>query len=712
MNLPPLRRLRAIPALLGLGLVASSMLGVVAVAAPVAAAEAPIHIVLAPQAGGVIQSGADLTVTAGLTNTSSTASGAGTLSIALDREVIETREGLAEWLNPAADVAGKVDSDAVIATVAVPALPPGEEQLVNATIPASDIALYDWGVYGLSATLTLDNGDTSLARSSVVYNSGRSPAPTPVAVAVPITTQPGQTGLIPEATLATLTAENGLLTRALDAVIDRPVGILVDPRIIASIRALGTTAPDTATSWLSRLQGASNPIYPLSYADADLAAMSQAGAPQVLTPTSFNYALKSADFANTTTPPETPTPAPASPTATTAPTTTSTTSPNAVPTRDALLQWDYTSTSIAWPRDDTVVSADLPYFAANGLTSTIMSSSNVTVPGSAPAEGVATAGDSTVLISDDTVSRALREAANALTGTERQRSQSDLASSLAVVATEDDGRGTPILATLDRTGSTEGTGLTDALTALGQLSWATPAAFDAYAAQAPTAGATVVDSPEAAERTTQVNALLGSENRLAAFSSVIADPEKLLGQNRADLLSLLANSWASNSGGWNVAAQSQIDSVTTTITGVKIVSGSPIGLYGNTANLPVLVQNTLPYPVTITLRLAPSNFRLVVQNEITITVEAASSKQAKVPMTRVANGDTSIRIDLISPTGVPISTEPTIVPVNVAADFEVAGSWLVGSVVAALLIFAAIRLTLRRRRARLHPEPDAEGPRD
>ncbi|MBF4635955.1 hypothetical protein ITJ38_16210 [Agreia pratensis] len=705
MKQPSSRRPRALPALLGLGVVASSMLGITPVAAPANAAGEPVQLVLAPANGGVAQPGADVTISAAVTNTGSATIDASTLQVALDREVISTRAELAEWLTPPTGES-TVDSDAIITTVAVPALQPGEEHIVQAVIPAADVTLTAWGVRGITGTVERADGTESVTHSSIVYNGRDAPDRTQVAVAIPITTQPGQTGLIPEATLATITADNGLLTRELDSVIGRPVGILIDPRIIVSIRALGSAAPSSATDWLDRLKGASNPIYPLSYADADVAAMSQAGAPQILAPTSFDYALDPANFTGSALP--TASPAPVAGTAsvdkgddaTNSPAPTPSPTPNAVPDTSALLAWNYTGTSIAWPRDNTVAPNDVPYFAGNGLTTSILSSSNVSLASGEPAAGVVRSGDSTVLVSDDTVSRALRDAAGALTATDRQRSLSDLASSLAVVASEDGGTPPTILATLDRAAPADGTALADALTSLDSLTWSSTTSFDGFAAQAPTTEAAVVDQPEPAERTGPVAAMLASENQVAAFSSIIADPKNLLGENRANILSLLANSWASNSGGWNVAVQDQAATSASTLSSVKIVPGSPIGLYGNTGPLPVLVENTLPYPVTVTLRLAPSNFRLVVQNEITITVEAASSKQAKVPMTRVTNGDTSVRIDLVTPTGVPISTEPTIVPVNVAADFEVAGSWLVGGIVALLLVFAAIRLFLKRRHGR------------
>ena len=709
MNLPPSRRPRAVPALLGLGVVVSSMLGVTPAVAPAVAAGEPAQLILAPANGGVAQPGADVTITASVTNGGTAALDASTLQVALDREVISTRADLNDWLTPLDDTS-TVDSDAIITNVAVPALQPGEELIVQAVIPAAAVTLDDWGVRGITGTVEQADGAESVAHSTIVFAGADAPAPTQVAVAIPITTQPGQTGLIPVATLATLTADNGLLTRELDSVINRPVGILIDPRIIVSIRALGSVAPASAIAWLDRLQAASNPTYPLSYADADVAAMSQSGAPQLLAPTSFDYALDEANFAGLLQP--SPSPAPAGQTAavgpggdpTDTPIPTPSDIPDVVPDTSALLAFDYTGTSIAWPRDNTVASADLPFFAGNGLTTSILSSSNVALPAS-EASGVVSVADSTVLVSDDTVSRPLREATGALTATERQKSLSDLASGLAVVASEDDGTSRTILATVDRAAPADGTALADALNSLDALSWSSTASFDGFALQAPAAEATVVDQPEPAEHIGQVAALLASENQVAAFASIITDPTDLLGENRANLLALLANSWASNPGGWNVAMQAQLDRSTETLGAVSIVAGSPINLVSNTGDMPVLVQNNLPYPVNLTVRLAPSNFRLVVQRDVTITVEAASSKQAKVPITAgVANGDTIVRAELVSPTGTLISTQPTFIPVNVSADWEVAGSWLVGSVVGALLVFAGIRLFLKRRHGRAEPE--------
>ncbi|HOW00112.1 MAG TPA: hypothetical protein PLY19_01435, partial [Rhodoglobus sp.] len=87
-------------------------------------------------------------------------------------------------------------------------------------------------------------------------------------VVVPLAVPESDAGFIPADALDQYTRPTGLLTRELDAIIDRPVVIAIDPRIIASIRILGSSAPASAIEWLSRLESASNETFALTYADS------------------------------------------------------------------------------------------------------------------------------------------------------------------------------------------------------------------------------------------------------------------------------------------------------------------------------------------------------------------------------------------------------------------------------------------------------------
>src|SRR5690606_10561431 len=94
----------------------------------------------------------------------------------------------------------------------------------------------------------------------------------------------------------TLTGPFGALTRQLDAVAGTPAVIALDPMILASIRVLGSSAPESARQWLARLGALSNEVFLLAYGDADLVAAVRSGTLAELQPAGFGFALDPANF--------------------------------------------------------------------------------------------------------------------------------------------------------------------------------------------------------------------------------------------------------------------------------------------------------------------------------------------------------------------------------------------------------------------------------
>lgn len=117
----------------------------------------------------------------------------------------------------------------------------------------------------------------SAALATLLVGGGAAPAskaPTPdplagLVVIAPLITPVDDSPYLTAGDLAADTAPTGLLTRELDAYLAAPVTIGVDPRIVASIVALGDAAPDTATDFLHRLTSAPNATFLLGYGDAD-----------------------------------------------------------------------------------------------------------------------------------------------------------------------------------------------------------------------------------------------------------------------------------------------------------------------------------------------------------------------------------------------------------------------------------------------------------
>jgi hypothetical protein len=731
-----------------------------------AAEPSGVGLAVSPAGNGVLAAGSDLTVTVEISNPGPDTVPAGTVEIVLDRTPLASADAYGAWLAGAQGSAqdsgaGEAEPGDAVDVVSAPtvAVPLGATHTQQVTVPAAQLGLAEGGVYGIGATLTVDGESEAGTRSTIVVTDAATAALAPAGVTViaPITSVASSTGLIPAAALEASTNENGILTRELDAVVGRPVTIAVDPRIIVSIRALGSTAPASAVAWLEQLDAAPNAIIPLTFGDSDIAGEHQAGAPSVLAPTSFSYALDPANFTNVDEliEPSAPATAPATVTgtpaagagagaATSSGTSSDTSSgsgddtptggdgaatdpdpqptpdPPAVPTLEQLTAWDYTATSIAWPRSGSIVAGDLPFFAQSGLTTSIVDSAQL-VPAegaSAPLEAAAKAGDQNVLVADHGVSLAFQDALAASSDTRRGEAVAELAGSLAIAAGASGASGTSgtagagdrqVLAVLDRTTMNLGA-IDQVLGAMLSLPWASPDSLDSLLAQTPEQVVTVIDTPESAERIGQIGALLASGQRIDAFSSVLDDPLALTGEYRADLLALLSNSWSANEGGWNVAVQTNQEATEKTLASVQVVDGSSINMVANQANLPVTINNDLPYPVNVILHVTPSNGRLVVEKtDVEVTIEATSRKGAQIPLEAgVANGPVTLSFQLLSPTGVLLST-PSPVVVNVSADWETWGTVIVAVLVVALFGFGIVRNILRRRKKRRNGDADAGG---
>jgi hypothetical protein len=332
-----------------------------------------VSVDVAPLNSSVLRPGQDLQVTVAITNGTDEPLPPGTVEIHLAERSLSSRTAVDEWLRPA-EAGGQ--GDLMLSQPTTAQVPPGETETAVLTVPAASVPLTptdDWGPRGIAATFNSGEGIQGDGRSVVVWYAGASVTPVDLSVVMPITTPAGSTGLITATALETYTGPSGLLTRQLEGVLNRPVAIAVDPMIIASIRILGSSAPSSAVNWLERLDQATNEIFPLSYADADLALQAQAGATTPLAPISFDP-LIDPDLFTEPASPTTEAPSEGSP-STVGPTPAP--GPIAPPTSEDLLAWDYTFTSLAWPADGTVRASDLAVFAAGGLETTILSESNV-----------------------------------------------------------------------------------------------------------------------------------------------------------------------------------------------------------------------------------------------------------------------------------------------------------------------------------------------
>jgi hypothetical protein len=698
---------------LGLGLGASP-----ASAASTASsvADDAVTLELAPAESGVLVPGRDLVLDVVVSNTTEDDIAASVARLYLDRTAFVTRAKLAGWLSPES-TSGTDFLGASLARVDVPEVPAGQSRTVGSvTVPAATVALggYGWGARALGARLVDADGDQlAQARSSVAWFPAESFQATRVAVAVPITAPETENGVLDASALAAYTSIDGTLTRQLRAVLGTQAAVGVDPMIIASIRLLGTAAPASALGWLDQLQQSGLETFPLAYADADVAGLSQGGAATVPTPVSFDSLVDPTNFAEPT-PSATPEPTstgssdtssvdpPSDGSGTGAETGTGddqTVDPGSappLPTTDSLLSWPWSLTGVAWPQADTVVAADLPVLAASGYTSTIVSSANVEVSTGSTENAATDLGATAGLVSDTTLSSLVREAAGAADDAAWASAMAELSASVATVARERPSDARTLMATLGRGWSPDSAYLTQTLAALRDLPWSTPSTLQEAVADAPTT-ATVVDEPEDAARLDQLRALVDADRRVVDFSTALEQPQTVTGPARLRTLALSSHAWRANPDGLASEVATAAADATATSGLVSIVQGSDLSILGDRTSLPLYVQNSTSSTATVYLVVQPSNSLLSVeQNRIEVTVASDSQARVRVPVQSVANGTVDVALSLVSSTGVAIST-PATVSISVQAGWETAITWVfaVGFV---LLFGGGIYRTFRKRR--------------
>jgi hypothetical protein len=682
---------------------------------PVDDADGGVELSIAPTLGAAIDPAAPVTIDVEMDNRTGEPLAAGSIRLTRPASTITDQSALDAWLDaPTAEERDRPRTEPV-AEAAARALPAGASETVSFTLPAGALgAAGEAPVAGLGADLVIDGVTTTSATGAFPFTTATAVDGPRLALAYAITVPAEASGIIDADALTLWTGPSGLLTRQLDAVADRPVAIALDPRLVASIRVLGSDAPPTAVTWLDRLAAVSNEIFPLAYADADLAAQAQLGI-EPLAPESFADVLDPADFAEPVEGAAGAAGAGSAPAGRFTPTEgedtqdpTESVQPveptvpaGTVPTTEQLLAWPYTRTDLAWPAGATVATGNLAAFEDAGYTTTILDAANVEAgaPSTAGsnANAASTVEGESAVVADSRLSGALRDAAAARSQVAWGDAASRLGAQLAMLA--DDGGNGVLLATFQRGADTQSARVAGVLDALASWSWSAPASLS-EAIGAPPVERALVDSPEDSQRLNDLQRLLDSEAGVQEFSTVLTDPSVLTAPARRQLLALLDVAWLTQPSEWAGEVGDRLVAQTETVHSVTIAQSSNINVLSSETGVPTTIENLLPYPVTVFVDVAPSNGRLIVEERVETTVAADSRSNVIVPVAAgVGNGEVTLSVSLWSPDEIKIG-ETVQITANVQADWEGLGALILGVIAVAVFGIGIWRNIRRRRRAR------------
>ncbi|BDZ45360.1 hypothetical protein GCM10025866_12690 [Naasia aerilata] len=656
-------------------------------AASAAEEDAPSVSLTLAAGSGVVAPGQDLAVTATVANRGTTALQAGTLVLGLTPDEAD-RGGLEKQLTDP----GSAET-AAAGSVPVPALPPGASVAVSATVPAGDVARIltgaDWGAHVVTGNLEVGGTSVAFGASGLVWQNGAAPPPVGVALVMPLTTPGISAGLLDAESLDAYTSTGGVLRKKLDAVRGTPTAIAVDPRIVASIRALGSTAPASAVAWLNDLRDSSNYIFPLGYADADPSLERAAGAPR---------SSRRGRSRPRWTPPTSREPRQGSP--------------------------RFNADADPDPRADR--ERDTRAGARGGADDGCTARLGLLGHGHRVADQD-DAGRPALLrrVGTDPVARAEQRAGRlgiAPSGGRGARGQHGARGRLRAV-------GLPVVRRLlgggggwtrrgggrDRTPRGVGGQGSRGVDRRGRPRSGVAGGHREHDVRAERGPLAALGRPGAAGRCADrgselalrgdqpadpraptASQLVQDDGAIASFSSILERPELLTGRERLRLLAILSSQWQELPDAWQTAATDLhsrflgiLGSVSLTSTSVFVVSPD--------AEVPISVRNDLDFPVTIRLDGRPSNGRILVEGA-TATVDAQSSQRVGLPTRSIVNGRVTLTVTAFSPTGVQVGS-PAVITLDVQAEWEAVGTGVVVGLVVALFGFGIFRNIRRRRRA-------------
>jgi len=673
---------------LACGTVAFAMaLGIGVVGAPAAQGaqkddvEPPV-LHLSAGSNGVLSPGLSTTASVTVRNEADSSLPEGRVTVEINRTPLAGADAVGAWLDSgeapgsfdllAEDTTGPVDADTSSTT--------------SMGIPQELLAALAPGVYPLRAALSGTDGisgeDASTASVLVI---SAEPHP-PVTVFVPITATPADgAALLSSDELTELTAADGDLTAQLDGVSGTSAVLAIDPAIVAAIRVLGSSAPSTATEWLTRLENLPNERFALQFGDADATTQAQADLPALLTPTTLAPFLDPSHFSSAS-------PATTPPTPTGTPTPVATDGP-VLPDDAALTAIDGAAESILWPRAD-VTADDLASFRTylGGTSTTILPSTSLESAGA----GHALVAEEDVLVTDAAASAALSDAAGESDADARAQS---LATAHAYLFFAAQPASAPLAVGLDRDENRTSDALREAVTTVDSPG------VDLTSLRTTPQTAASVDAETDDDRGAALQLLLSEEQTLGQFSTILDDPQVLLSPERIRILRTIGAGLSTSR--FDDALSAHRQATRDRLDAVGIPPASTIQLLSASADLPFAVRNDLPWPVNVVLTVSPSDPRLEVERVTRATIPAGTTTRVKVPVSaRVGSGELDLRLTLTSPTGVPLG-QPQTVRVAVRAEWEGIGLAIFGSLIVILIVLGVVRTLRRRRRSASDEAVDA-----
>lgn len=563
------------------------------------------------------------------------------VAVLVGSRAVATRSALTQWLEG--------DGSPTLTNVGTATIPAGSSS-VDVTVPAAELPWSPATSGAMLLAADVDGIDEPI-RSLVTLDLADA-GPTGIALTMQTTTPETDSGLLTADELQAAVTDGGTLAEQLAAG-QAGAALGIDPIVPASIAALGDDAPDAAVAWLDAV-AALPQTYALPYGGADPVAIARAGV----------------DVPGLEGIP----------------------GPDGAVLPDTLAE---VPTSMAPVVDATRSSLDAALLGQLGRGSTIVvdtddldeTLSNRTPDAHAMVDGVS------VLAADAELQRLVRQAV-----TEGGVASADgIARTLALLATitrEAPSLQRTLVASLPV--DADPAAASALQEAIGSVGWLEQASVADALAQPARSADLVASEPTQRETdaAARIGSLIGAATAAEAIAATLEDPAALIAPVRLQLRAAIASTSRADDAD-AVARFSEL--VAPLRTPVTIVEGGETALLGSPAELQVTLENALEVDVTVLLTARTGTNAVSLPDEpIEIVVPAGGRVRVPMPVDVVASGSGVIRLDVSTPTGVPL--DDAVLRINAQPAFETILLVVVGAAAALLLGFGILR-SVRNRRA-------------
>ena len=382
-------------------------------------------------------------------------------------------------------------------------------------------------------------------------------------------------------------------------------------------------------------------------------------------------------------------------------------------TASALLGDSYQSTSVAWPADGLADSSVLGNLAVNGISTTVLASSEMPATGAVFTPDDAVTSTPTpagtrmkVLLADSTLTSVLGSATSS-PGSAFAVSQEFLAET-AMIEAEDPQAARSVVVAPPREWDPSPALADDLLNETTSTPWLSADTLSALASSATSTSQTQRQAPpdnqvSSSELTgTYLKKVGGLDAGLRSYKSILAQPQaKYLAQLSGGVAATESSAWRGSAAAREAGTDmlSRVSGYLSTVDQkVQIINSGRATLVGSSGSLPVSIQNGLPQAIQVRLQATePANSRLTVSGYTPkglMTVGAGQTETVRVAVHSGAVGNTTMTLRLYGKNGRPVSNGPAFLSVQ-STQF---GSTLLFIIFAALgvLVLTAIARAIRR----------------